>query len=283
MTLFCATLIRVARVAWLGAFFCFIASLGGCRSKPATPSVEIRVDGAQELAASLTQAWMKALPLHRERVAVDKGVHLQVWQDRLEDTPVLYLGVAWPQGWLLEPRQLPLSSPVKLGLALDDPEPDAAQYPRAVARLLELFWVQVELAQSAWPVSDRYLYDPYPVAVHSMTADWLGRHGQPNAALAAGCLALLKRALQKPRRPELERLENSVACLAKVATQEQVPAILDLMPNGHLRVEMARVELLGALGGDLAIRQLRWVQEQAQEQALVRAAQVALERCSSPT
>lgn len=252
--------------------------VASCRSEPAPPSLDLRLAAEPKLRASLLHRWRLSLEEHREQVAIQKPVHLQVWQEKLADTPVLYLGVAWPKGWLQEPRYVPLASPVKLGLALDDPDLAAAQYPRALDRLLELFWVQVELAQAPWPIPERYFYEPYPVAVRSMAADWLGRYGKPNRALAKGCLALLAHALAKPRDPELERLESSVACLAKVADQAQVPEILDRMPNGHLRVEMARVELLGELGGALAKSQLRWVKEQAQEDALVRAAELALER-----
>lgn len=249
-----------------------------CRAELAKPSVELRLEAQPSLEQTLTRDWMQSLDKHRRRVAVQDSVQLRVWQETHEGTPVLYLGVLWPEGWLIEPRQVPLSSPIKLGVALDGPEPLSAQYPRAIERLLQLFWVQVELAQTPWPISDRYFYEPYPVAIRSMTADWLGRYGKQDPALAKGCLALLAHALANPRDPELERLESSVACLAKVATQAQVPEILDRMPNGHLRVEMARVELLGEIGGALAMSQLRWVKAQAQERALVRAAELGLQR-----
>lgn len=258
----------------------------GCSACPATPqapTLQVRLavdDGA--LDQVLTQRWMEALKSRGDRVAVDKPVHLSVWQERVQGNAVLYLGVAWPAGWIRDPHPTPLLSPVKLGLVLEGPAASPEQYARGLARLLELFWVQVELAQSAWPIPERYLYEPYPVAVRSMTADWLGRKGKPHLALAQGCLALLRHALIKPRRPELERLESSVACLAKVATAKELPSILDAMPNGHLRVEMARVELLGELGGSLAIDHLRWVHDQAQEDALVRAAELALKRWAQP-
>lgn len=253
----------------------------GCRPKPAAPSLEVRMEVEPELKASLTRVWQDSLKARAQRVDVREPVHLELWRDMMADTAVIYLGVAWPERWLTAPLHTPLASPVKLGLALEEPSGQGPQVQRAFERLLQLFWVQVELAQSPWPISNQYLSEPYPVAVRSMTADWLGRHGKKEPALAQGCLALLAYALTKPRDPELERLESSVACLAKVADQSDVPEILDQMPNGHLRVEMARVELLGALGGSLAESQLRWVEQQAQEHALIRAAQLALERLPS--
>lgn len=265
------------------ALGCLLGFGSGCRTEPAIPSVELRLAAGAALEPLFVEKWSTALASHRQAVAVEKAVQIQVWQDQLDGTPVLFLGVAWPQGWLKEPRHVPLSSPVKLGVALDDPTPEASQVPKALDRLMELFWVQIELAQSAWPISERYLDAPYPIAVRSMTADWLGRHGQPDKALAKGCLNLLAHALKRPRDPELERLESSVACLAKVGQQADVPEILDLMPNGHLRVEMARVELMGALGGSLAVDQLRWVKEQAQDAALVRAAELALQASVTST
>lgn len=264
-------------VARLALGLCCVVTPGlGCRSTPALPRVDVSVAADPALDDGLTKRWMTELSAHEQSVAVDKSVHVRVWQDMLDETPVLYLGVAWPEGWLTQPLHTPLASPVKLGVALDAPSPASTAYPAALSHLLDLFWVQVELAQSPWPIPAQYLDSPYPVAVRSMTADWLGRYGRPDPALAQGCLALLEIAMAKPRDPELGRLESSVACLAKVGQASQVPKILDRMPNGHLRVEMARVELLGALGGPLAVDQLRWVKEQAQEAALVRAAELAL-------
>lgn len=265
----------------VGFFWCSLWS-AACQREPAAPSVEVRMQVSSELKASLTERWMESLQAHRARVAFRKPVHLELWQETVAETPVIYLAVAWPHGWLLEPRHTPLPSPVKLGLALEGGKTSQEQVRRAVARLLQLFWVQIELAQSPWPTAVKFFDTGYPIAVRSMTADWLGRHGKKDPSLAQGCLALLAHALANPRDPELERLESSVACLSKVASQKNVPEILDRMPNGHLRVEMARVELLGELGGSLAQSQLLWVKEQAQETALVRAAQLALERLALP-
>lgn len=258
----------------------------GCTRPAPSPGPEIEVHVQPQslqapLASHLRQAWNAALHREKERVSASEStVHLRVWSEGVEQDTVLYLGVVWPQGWLSPPPVRPLPSPVKLGMALSGEAPGLARYQDASDELLELFWVQVQLAQSAWPISPALLDDARSIPVRSMTADWLGRHGKPHPELARGCLALLAHALGQPRRPQLDRLESSAACLTRVADASVVPEILDLMPNGHLRVEMLRVELLGALGGEVAADHLRWVQAQAQEPALARAATVALDALS---
>lgn len=264
---------RWAWVAW-------VLGLSACKAEPVRSKVEFRapVKLQAKLEPMARKAWERSLAQHRKQVrSGEEPVFLSFWVDQEGSHAVLYLGVAWPPGFVHEPRSASMVSPIKLGVALDSTEAPVEEYELGIQALVELFWVQVQLAQSDWPISSSLLLEPSSMPVRFMTAAWLGQYGRPDATLASGCLSLLAHALAKPSEPQIERLESSVACLAKVAQPEQVPRILDLMPNGHLRVEMLRVELLGALGGGLARSEVRWVKEQAEEPALVRAATLALE------
>lgn len=250
----------------------------GC-TKPAPPPLQrVHVDPAmQELVSqTLDQSWSLRVTQEKRRIA-DREAALQIrlWTEPVQEELVLYLVVVWPQSWL-KPRSSPLASPTKLGMALPN-TPTAEQYKSATQELVNLFWVQVQLAQSRWPISAELVGPGSSIPVRAMSAEWLGRHGKPDPSIANGCLGLLAHALQNPRKPQLDRLESSVACLSKVGDPSIVAKVLDLMPNGHLRVEMLRVELLGELGGALARDHLLWVQAQAEDPALARAATLGLE------
>lgn len=272
----------------LGIAACLIGWTA-CKPKASPPAqIEVQSSGglseslAQSLEAQAAQAWRTGMEANRERVlAQPERVLLRFWAESSPEAKaesILYLGVVWPEGFVKDPVHTPLRSPMKLGVAVDPNAPADQEYQAALQTLLELFWTQVRLAQQPWPVPAQWLGESYSLAQRSMTADWLGQHGKPDAGLAQGCLALLAHATQHPWHPQIERLESSVACLAKVADRSWVPKILDHMPNGHLRVEILRVELLGVLGGALAVSQLRWVQDQAEDPALVSAATQALEQ-----
>lgn len=272
----------------LGVAACIVVGTG-CKAKPSPPAqIEVQVSGgvsaplAQSLELQAAQAWKADLLDHEDRVQGQPDpVFLRIWEEppsAPQGEAVLFLGVVWPEGFVKDPVHTPLRSPMKLGVALDPKAPADQEYRAALQTLLQLFWTQLRLAQATWPIPAQWLDESQPLAQRSMIADWLGRHGKADPALAKGCMALLAHATQHRWHPQIERLESSVACLAKVADASWVPRVLDHMPNGHLRVEILRVELLGVLGGALARSQLRWVQDQAEDPALVSAATQALEQ-----
>lgn len=229
------------------------------------------------------QKWSKSLEKKQRREVIRQGeekpARFLFSVLREGDIDLLELKARVPARWLAQPLRETLPPPRRIRVAVN--KEDQKALSEAVELLFELFWAELRLAQDSWPPSTPLLDSAEPMAVRIMAAQWFGlkARGQ-DKKLARACLELLSAAVQKRKSVDEAALEASTACLAKVASSKEVPEILDRMPNGHDRVEMERVELLGALGGAVAEDHLRWVVAQAEERALQSTAKAALVRAA---
>lgn len=229
------------------------------------------------------QKWSESLAKKGRRKVIRRGEEMParflfslLREGKIE---FLELKARVPARWLAQPLRESLPPPRRIRVAVQRREQSSLS--AAVELLFELFWAELSLAQDAWPPATPLLDATEPMAVRILAAQWFGIKAKGrNAKLSRSCLELLSAALRNRGAPDLAALEASSACLARVASSRDVPAILDRMPNGHDRVEMERVELLGKIGGALAVDHLRWVVEQAEERALRSTAKAALERAT---